>query len=152
MPVLAGNKPPYVPWSCGFTKEAKEKLQAHYGTVDVEDALQNHILKLGSDIGFFTTLSENQLRDVFGVVWDRSIDKDIGNVEGRVLPEPSLKHYAFPDPLDPRFFTDIPQPNWKISGALPRFPNWIFAVRACLDDAGDAKLVNGLLRPSRLCP
>jgi len=107
--VLAGNKPPYVPWSCGFTKEAREKLQAHYGTVDVEDALQNHILKLGSDIGFFTQLSENHLRDVFGVVWDRSIDKDIGNVEGCILPEPSLKHYAFPDPLDPRFFTEIPR-------------------------------------------
>jgi uroporphyrinogen decarboxylase len=54
--VLAGKKPPYVPWSCGFTKEAREKLQAHYGAVDLEDALQNHLLKLGSDIGFFTEL------------------------------------------------------------------------------------------------
>ncbi len=48
------------------------------------------------------------MRDVFGVVWDRSIDKDIGNVEGCVLPEPTLDGYTFPDPLDPRFFADIP--------------------------------------------
>jgi len=48
------------------------------------------------------------VQDVFGVVWDRSIDKDIGNVAGCVLPEPSLEHYAFPDPLDERFFADIP--------------------------------------------
>ncbi len=107
--VLKGQEPPYVPWSCGFTKEAKEKLQAHYGQVDLEDALQNHILKLGSDIGFFTDLRENRVKDVFGVVWDRSIDKDIGNVEGCVLSEPTLKHYAFPDPLDSRFFADIPE-------------------------------------------
>ena len=107
--VLAGKKPPYVPWSCGFTKEAREKLQEHYRTADLEQAVQNHILKLGSDIGFFADLGNDHVQDVFSVVWDRSIDKDIGNVEGCVLPEPSLKHYAFPDPLDPRFFTEIPR-------------------------------------------
>ena len=107
--VLKGQKTSYVPWSCGFTKEAKEKLQAHYGSVDWDDAIQNHILKLGSDIGFFTDLGNNHLRDVFGVTRDRSIDQDIGNPEGCVLSEPTLKHYNFPDPLDRRFFADIPQ-------------------------------------------
>ncbi len=105
--LLEAKRAPYVPWSCGFTKEAKDKLRAHYGTEDLEDALQNHILKMGSDIGFFDDLCDNRVRDVFGVVWDRSIDKDIGNVEGQVLPQPTLKHYAFPDPLAPRFFADI---------------------------------------------
>jgi len=107
--VLTCKKPPYVPWSCGFTKEARERLRAHYGEADLEQELQNHLLKLGSDIGFFTDLGENRVRDVFGVVWDRNIDKDIGNVEGCVLPEAALEHYAFPDPLDERFFADIPQ-------------------------------------------
>jgi len=107
--ILKGEKTPYVPWSCGFTKEAMDKLQSHYGSVDWDDAIQNHILKLGSDIGFFTDLGENHLRDVFGVVWDRSIDKDIGTPAGSVLSEPTLKHYTFPDPLDRRFFDDIPQ-------------------------------------------
>jgi uroporphyrinogen decarboxylase len=41
------------------------------------------------------------------VVWDRRVDKDIGIVEGCVLPEPTLQDYDFPDPLDPRFFADI---------------------------------------------
>lgn len=106
--VLKGQKPPYVPWSCGFTKEARAKLQAHYGAIELEDALQNNLMKLGSDIGFFTNLGNDRVQDVFGVVWDRSIDKDIGNVEGCVLPEPTLKYYTFPDPLDQRFFADIP--------------------------------------------
>jgi uroporphyrinogen decarboxylase len=106
--VLKGERPPYVPWSCGFTEEAREKLQAHYGSVEWDEAIQNHILKLGSDIGFFTDLGRNRMQDVFGVIWDRTIDKDIGTPEGSVLSEPTLKHYHFPDPLDPRFFADIP--------------------------------------------
>jgi uroporphyrinogen decarboxylase len=106
--VLSGGRPPYVPWSMGFTKEAKQKLQRHYDCDDVEEPLQNHLLKLGSDIGFFTSLANNRVRDVFGVVWDRTVDKDIGNIEGFVLPEPTLTGYRVPDPLDRRFFDDIP--------------------------------------------
>lgn len=105
---LAFKRPPYVPWSFRFTHEAKEKLVAHYGMDDLEPILQNHFVELGSDIGFFKDIGNNRWQDVFGVVWDRTIDKDIGNVEGQVLPEPTLQGYAFPDPLDPRFFADIP--------------------------------------------
>jgi uroporphyrinogen decarboxylase len=107
--VLEGGMPPYVPWSCGFTKEARVKLEAHFKSPNLETSLQNHLLKLGSDIGFFTDLGNHRVQDVFGVVWDRSIDKDIGNVEGCVLERPTLEHYNFPDPLDERFFEDIPE-------------------------------------------
>jgi uroporphyrinogen decarboxylase len=107
--ILAGQVPPYVPWSCGFTQEARGKLIEHFKPLGIEDALQNHLLKLGSDIGFFTNLGNNRFQDVFGVVWDRSIDKDIGNIEGCLLSEPTLGHYTFPDPLDQRFIADIPE-------------------------------------------
>ena len=107
--VLAGQTPPYVPWSCGFTKEARTRLQAYFEPLELEEALQNHLLKLGSDIGFFTDLGGNHVQDVFGVVWDRSIDKDIGNVAGCVLPDATLLHYHFPDPHDKRFFAEIPE-------------------------------------------
>jgi uroporphyrinogen decarboxylase len=106
--VLDGKKPPYVPWSFGFTQEAKAKLKAHYQTEELEEQLQNHLLKLGSDIGFFTPLENDDVQDVFGVVWDRSVDKDIGIVKNQVIPQPSMQGYTFPDPLDPRFFADIP--------------------------------------------
>lgn len=114
--VLEWKRPPYVPWSMGFTKEAKEKLLRYYGCDDLEEPLDNHLLKLGSDIGFFEQIGQCRVRDVFGVVWDRSVDKDIGNIEGSVLAEPTLAGYEFPDPLDPRFFADIPQ-------KLDRFPD-----------------------------
>ncbi len=106
--VLEGKAPPYAPWSFGFTKEAREKLQAYFQQADLEKVLQNHLLKLGSDIGFFNDVGNNCFQDVFGVVWDRSVDKDIGIVKNQVLSEPTLQGYAFPNPLDRRFFADIP--------------------------------------------
>ena len=105
--VLDGKRPPYVPWSFKFTKEPMEELKKYYGTDDLDPVLGNHILQLGSDIGFFEDIGNDCVKDVFGVVWDRSMDKDIGDVKGCVLPEPTLNGYTFPDPLDPRFFAGI---------------------------------------------
>ena len=106
--VLEGKQPPYVPWSLGFTHEAAAKLRSHYGQYDLEPFLDNHLLGLGNGIGFFDDLGDDLVQDVFGVVWDRSVDKDIGNVIGQVLPTPTLKGYTFPDPEHPRFYADIP--------------------------------------------
>lgn len=132
--VLEGQPPPYVPWSIGLTHEARLKLLEHYGRSAgapsgdgkaeaefLEAKLQNHLLKLGSDIGFFTPLEGALVRDAFGVIWDRSVDKDIGNVVGRVLEQPTLRGYPFPDPLDPRFFADIPERLARFGGRFRLF-------------------------------
>lgn len=116
--VLDGHKPPYVPWSFSFTKEPLKVLEDHYADQDIDDVLGNHVLGLGSGIGFFEELANDRVRDVFGVVWDRTHDKDIGNVEGLVLPEPTLAGYSFPDPHDERFFADI---QGKIAHRPDRF-------------------------------
>jgi uroporphyrinogen decarboxylase len=115
---LSFKEIPYVPWHFKFTVEAMDKLLDYLNGADLEDFLQNHIVELGNDIGFFENLGNNLFRDVFDVVWDRSIDKDIGNVRGTVLSEPSLKGYKFPDPQDDRYFEDIPE---KISLFGDRF-------------------------------
>jgi len=99
---------PYVPWSFGFTVEAREKLVEHYGADNLEPSLQNHFVNLGAEVGFFEDLGNDRVRDAFGVIWDRSIDKDIGNVANCMLPEPTLRDYDFPDPVAPRYFADIP--------------------------------------------
>jgi len=106
--VLDGKKPPYVPWSYKFTEEPKKVLQKYFGEEDLDLPLQNHILNLGSDIGFFEEVAPNMFQDVFGVVWDRTIDKDIGNpISPYVIGEPSMDGVRFPDPHDPRFFANI---------------------------------------------
>ena len=106
---VQGKEVPYVPWACSFTVEAAEKLKEHLGSEDLALVLNDHFVRLGNDIGFFEELGNNRFRDVFSVVWDRTIDKDIGNVVGCLLPEPTLKGYDFPDPLNHRFFDDIPE-------------------------------------------
>jgi uroporphyrinogen decarboxylase len=106
--VLDGKKPPYVPWHCGFTREARATLVSHLGTDDWDRAIDNHFLKLGHSTGYVVPIGNERYRDPFGVVWDRSIEKDIGNVEGLVLPEPALDGYTFPDPEDDLYFSDIP--------------------------------------------
>jgi uroporphyrinogen decarboxylase len=105
--LLEGGRPPYVPWSYAFTYEAREKLVAHYGADQLEDVLQNHLLPVGPDGGPFETLDHGYVRDPFGVVWDRSVDKDIGIVRGCALPEPTLRDFRFPDPCDPKFFANM---------------------------------------------
>lgn len=107
--VFEGRHPPYVPWHFTFTQEAWARLLEHFGEENIEDALDNHYLKLGTDVGFFEDMGNNRFRDTFGVVWDRSADKDIGVPEGVVLGEPTLEGYQLPDPLDRRFFRDIPE-------------------------------------------
>ena len=106
---LDGKTPPYVPWSFRFTQEAAEKLKAHYGAEDLLAATGGHIIELGSDIGFFEPVGNEHYRDVFGVEWDRSVDRDIGVVCNQMLPDPTLAGFRFPDPHDPRFFQDIPE-------------------------------------------
>ncbi len=105
--VLAGRRPPYVPWSMGFTVEAAAKLQAYYGDRHLDAVLDNHLGGAGSGVGFFTDLGDDHVRDVFGVVWDRSVDKDIGVVANQVLETPTLEGYEFPDPLSEIFFAGI---------------------------------------------
>ena len=105
---LSHQPVPYTPWAFSFTQEAREKLQKHYGQENLDDILQNHLLGLGSGIGYFEELENCRYRDVFGVVWDRSEDKDIGIVDGLVLPEPSLANYQLPDPGNPIFHQHIP--------------------------------------------
>jgi len=104
---ISGRRPPYVPWDMGFTQEARDKLVGHYGTRDLDPILRNHILTLSAATQW-TDLGGGRTRDPFGVVWDRSVDRDIGQVSGCVLPEPTLEGYDFPDHSDPRFFAHIP--------------------------------------------
>jgi uroporphyrinogen decarboxylase len=104
--VLEGKRPPYVPWNFGFTLEAVEKLTAFYGSLEPAVA-GNHLLGVGA--GNFTAVDVGGecVRDPFGVIWDRSRDKDIGNVKGQVLPEPTMAGYSFPDPVNPAIFDKL---------------------------------------------
>ncbi|MEW6358463.1 MAG: uroporphyrinogen decarboxylase family protein [Planctomycetota bacterium] len=106
---IEGKPVPYVPWAFGFTQDAAAKLKQHYGpSVNMHEVFQNHIAGVSANAGF-GDIGNGCFQDRFGVVWDRSIDKDIGNVKGCVLPKPTLDSYKFPDPLDPALFARLPE-------------------------------------------
>ncbi|MDD5707457.1 MAG: uroporphyrinogen decarboxylase family protein [Kiritimatiellae bacterium] len=120
---LEHRTPPYVPWNCGFTQEAHARLVRHYGTSALDDRIHNHILTFGSSGEVFEPIGRGRVRDTFGVVWNRSVDKDIGIIEGCVLPSPSLRGFQFPDPRVPDVYTGISE---RIRAAPDRFR--VFAV------------------------
>lgn len=47
------------------------------------------------------------MRDAFGVIWDRRVDKDIGVVTNLQLPDPDLSAYRFPNPAGDIFFASL---------------------------------------------
>ena len=98
---------PYVPWNINFTIPSTEKLQQHFLGKDLDEVLQNHFVNVGYDTYFSHDIGNDCVQDSFGVVWDCSVDKDIGVVKGQVLIRPTLKGYIFPDPLAPYIFEHI---------------------------------------------
>ena len=105
--VLNGQVPPYTPWSFKFTTEPETLLKEHFKTGNLDRVLGNHILNLGSDIGFFVEVRKDMFQDAFGVIWDRRIDKDIGIPANQILAHPEVESLVLPDPCDPRFFDPI---------------------------------------------
>jgi uroporphyrinogen decarboxylase len=105
--VLDGKTPPYVPWSFWYTQEIQQMLSEHFDSDDLQSHLQNHLLGLGGASRYYETVGENLFKDVFGVVWDRAVDKDIGIVKDHPLKEPGLYNYELPDPNQLRFYEDI---------------------------------------------
>jgi uroporphyrinogen decarboxylase len=118
--VLDGSRPPYVPWQMGFTQEAAERLADHYGTPAWYEDLHNHFLIFPGGGAQFEPIGRDRVRDAFGVVWDRSVDRDIGVVEGQVLPEPTLAGHIFPEPVTDRVFAEFPA-RLRADEADPRF-------------------------------
>lgn len=53
-----------------------------------------------------TEIAPGFFRDHFGVVWNRTVDQDIGMVNGLLLPEATLAGYQFPE-VDAEFYRTI---------------------------------------------
>jgi uroporphyrinogen decarboxylase len=105
---VEGRRPEYVPWNIGLTYEAHQAMASYYGgEAELKRRLDSHILGFGSGLGFFRNLGNDRVQDHFGVVWNRTQDKDIGVIEGLVLPEPDLSSYVFPDPAEDRYIADL---------------------------------------------
>lgn len=88
-----------VPYEVGFTWGAYQKLAEYYGDPDFIGKIGNHLAGLSHRKSVpYAEVRPGCFEDEWGVVWNRTIDRDIGVVENRVIAEPTLKDIEFPDP------------------------------------------------------
>jgi len=168
---LQHRQPDRVPYDFTFTEPAAQKLQAALGTRDLVSALNCHMVRykprLPAEVpdprpGFF--------KDEFGVVWNRTVDTDIG------IPEPllerrSLDGFNLPDPDNPRRYAGLPayvaanpqrfrlvsfaytlfERAWSLRGMpdllvdMLEAPEWVDELLDALNDF-NLKVVQGVLR------
>ncbi|MBI3947812.1 MAG: uroporphyrinogen-III decarboxylase-like protein [Armatimonadetes bacterium] len=107
---LKHEQPDQTPFNLGFTVPARQKLAAHFGGEEPLQRPGNCLAITGARVPgeAWVEVRPDHWRDEFGVVWNRTIDKDIGNVEVFQLAERTLAGYSFPDPRSPRRFAHFP--------------------------------------------
>ena len=106
---LRHEQPDICPWHFEFTVPAHRKMVALTGDPDFERKIGNHlhyIRAVRPDV--WVEIAPDFWRDQFGVVWNRTIDKDIGNPHAHIFTEPTLGDYVWPDPDDPVRWAHVP--------------------------------------------
>lgn len=89
----------FVPYQILFTTAARQRFAEYAGDADFESKIGNHLSVVSHrHHGRWQELEPGHSLDEWGVIWNRTIDKDIGNVEHFPLQEASLKGFRFPDP------------------------------------------------------
>lgn len=101
--------PDRVPYHFTYTLPARRKLEAYFGTTDLDAILGNHlaIYSVRREAGL-QEVRPGFWRDEFGVVWNRTIDQDIGVVDDYLLKSRSLEPISFPDPHHHRRYDRLP--------------------------------------------
>lgn len=90
--------PACVPWHVRLTVDCAARLKQFLGTEDLDAFLDNHFFDVRCKLRSFEPLDAGRVRDPYGVVWDRSVDKDIGTPASWPLRSPAdLDGYRFPD-------------------------------------------------------
>lgn len=103
------EQPDRVPYYISCTIDAARKLAGVYGAGDLDTLLDNDLVRYSiRRPALFTEVRPGFVHEDFGVVWNRTIDKDIGIPESYPLMQRSLADFHFPDPRDPRRFADLP--------------------------------------------
>jgi uroporphyrinogen decarboxylase len=114
---LKFQRPPYVPWSVSLTQDCHARLAAHLGRTDppspigatagegIEAWLDNHLLGVGEGNVRGASRQGDYVTDVYGVTWDRTVDRDIGTPCDWPIKHPAdLAKYRWPDADDPAWY------------------------------------------------
>lgn len=83
-----------MPYQIDFTVEEYEKIVRETGDENFYARTNGHLYQGG--YGGFTPVGRERYRDLFGVVWNREKDKDIGIVDELLIPDIEHNDYRFP--------------------------------------------------------
>jgi len=93
-----------IPYQVDFTIPAFEKMVAFYGSDSFyREVLNNCIVGTMADLPD-TEVEPGILRDAFGSIWNKQIDKDIGVVENVIVTPENIADYQFPDVENPQVY------------------------------------------------
>lgn len=97
-----------VPYQVDFTIPARESMASYLRDAHFLEKVGNHLAYVKAIPPSGTVaIAPGFVRDEWGVVWNRTIDPDIGNPIP-VLSRPTLSGYRFPDPADASRYEHIP--------------------------------------------
>ncbi|HJN14727.1 MAG TPA: uroporphyrinogen decarboxylase family protein [Armatimonadota bacterium] len=103
---LNHEQPDQTPYCIGFTQKAHASMTEAYPDTDFIGMIDNSVHGVAANPGpLAMAVDDLTSQDEFGVRWDKSIDRDIGNVCNRTLPERNLDSLEMPDPHAPDKFT-----------------------------------------------
>jgi uroporphyrinogen decarboxylase len=98
--------PDRVPHYIGLTEGARRKLSDHFGDA-LPRALNNSLSIFYLDRpDTWQWTSSDTIRDMWGILWDRSVDRDIGVPRCPRFPEPNMRYWD-PPPIDDRLFEPV---------------------------------------------
>ncbi|MCC7493972.1 MAG: hypothetical protein IT204_16565 [Fimbriimonadaceae bacterium] len=104
---LHHRQPDRCPHEMHFTQHSRQKMAAWYDDPHWASRIGNHFAVAGPALRW-TEPRPGYAEDAFGVVWNRTVDKDIGIVDRYQLSAPSLAGYTFPDVHHPALYQHLP--------------------------------------------
>jgi uroporphyrinogen decarboxylase len=116
------RRPAYVPWHMRPTLDCAQRLREYLGTEDLDGFFGNHFLDVRCKLRSFDPIDADHVRDKYGVVWDRSIDKDIGTPCDWPIKTPEdLDTYRFPDASDDSLYAGLAEQLAARPGLFRRY-------------------------------
>ena len=141
---LSHRQPDRIPYHINFTEPAREKMAAYYGDPAFESKIGNCLHVLNTEPpGAWREVRDGIWEDQFGVEWDRSIDRDIGNVCNIASRGTRSAASAFPDPDEPTRFADHAELIAETPRRVPRDRSRVQPLRAGVDPGRHGNIPHG---------
>ena len=119
---LQFRRPAYVPWAWTMTAQCARRVRKHLDVEDLAGFVASHFRDIRSPVRRYDPVDANHVRDTYGVVWDRSIDEDIGTPVDWPLKKPEdLDRYEFPDAHSDDVYVGVAADRRRHSGLFCRF-------------------------------